>query len=298
MVFALVLRELLTRWRLLIVGGLIAVIAAVFSVYHLDGLTLKARGLKHSSASTQVLVDTPASSLGDLRGSFEPLNVRAVVYANFMTTPAVLDLIGKQIGISGDQIYAAGPVDPNLSRTVQEPTALKRNAEITGETTPYRLNYTTDPNLPTVGVNAQAPTTKEAVALANGAVVGLQEYVAALQKNAKVPTSSKVVVRQVGEASGGVDNPGISKMLAGIVFVLVFLLWCVLVLVGVRFSENWRASAKLYGVPDGHVRQEAGQAQDGGEDTVDTVATSNGREIPEPAMYDTIESESPVRLTR
>lgn len=253
MAFALVLRELLKHWRLLVVGILLAAAAAVFSVYQPDGFTLKPRGLKHSSASTQVFVDTPSSSLGDLAGSFEPLNIRASVYANFMTTPAVLELLGQYAHIPWERIYAAGPVDPNLSKTVQEPTALKRNVEIAGETEPYRLNYTTDSHLPTVGIDAQAPTTSQAIALANGAVVALKEYVARLQVGAKVPPASRVVIRQVGTASGSVDDPGIAKTLAATVFIAVFLLWCVLVLLGLRFRENWRASAAL---------QRAGDAPD------------------------------------
>ena len=56
------------------------------------------------------------------------------VYANFMASPTVLDLIGQRVGIPGDQIYAAGPIDPNVPRIVQEPTAVQRNVEITGET--------------------------------------------------------------------------------------------------------------------------------------------------------------------
>ena len=74
----------------LAVGVLVAVVAATFSVYHLDGLKLKPRQLQHSSASTSVFVDTPSSVLGNLTPSFDPLQARATVYANFMASPEVL----------------------------------------------------------------------------------------------------------------------------------------------------------------------------------------------------------------
>lgn len=244
MALALVIRELLSRRRLLALGVVIAAVAAVLSVYRIEGTSLKARGLQHSSATTQVLIDSPSSSLANLKENEERLTSRAGLFANFMTSPAMLELIGKQMGISGSQIYASGPVNPNLSKIVQEPTNLKRNIEITGETAPYRLGYTSDPTLPTVGINAQAPTTAQAVALANGAAVALQEYVGALQKN--VPPAQRVTIRKLGDATGSVDDPGISKTLAAIVFIAVFLLWCVLMLLGVRFRENWRASGTLY----------------------------------------------------
>jgi hypothetical protein len=53
------------------------------------------------------------------------------------------------------------------------------------------------------------------------------------------------VIRQLGPASGGVVNGGISKSLMVIVFLAVFLLWCVLVLVGVRLRAAWRATAPV-----------------------------------------------------
>lgn len=251
MEFALILRELSKRWLLLVVGVLIAAVVATFSVYRVDGTKLKARSLQYSSASTQVLVDTPSSVLGNVSQSFEQLSARAVVYANFMASPSVLNLIGRQVGLSGEQIYAAGPVNAQQPRVIQEPTALKRNVEITGETDPYRLSFESQTNLPTINIEAQAPTTPQAVGLANAAAVGLQQYVASLENAGKIPSKSRVTIRQLGSANGAVVDGGISKSLAVIVFLAVFLLWCVLLLVAARFRENWRASATLRGGPEG-----------------------------------------------
>jgi hypothetical protein len=257
MEFALVLRELLKRWPLLLVGVLVAAVAATFSVYRVENSKLKARSLQYSSASTQVLVDTSSSVLGNVSKEFEPLSARATVYANFMASPAVLKLIGQQAGLSGEQIYAAGPVDANEPRVVQEPTALKRNVEITGETNPYRLSFESQTNLPTITINSQAPTTSGAIALANGAAAGLRQYVTNLENSNKTPASSRVAIRQLGPANGGVVNGGIKKALAALVFVAVLLLWCALILVGLRFRENWRASASL----SGRSNNERGQSQ-------------------------------------
>jgi hypothetical protein len=245
MEFALVIRELAGRRLALAIGALVAVFAAVLSVYRLDGTSLKPRSLQYSSASTRVFVDTSSSVLGNLSQSFEPLQSRATVYANFMASPTVLNLIGQRVGLSGSQIYAAGPVDPQVPRIVQEPTAVQRNVEITGETTPYRLNFNSDPNLPTIGIYAQAPTTKVAIALADASVTSLEQYVGSLEDADHIPQQSRIVIRQLGEANGGVVDGGISKALALMVFVAVFVLWCVLMLVGTRFRESWRASGKI-----------------------------------------------------
>jgi hypothetical protein len=286
MELALVLRELSRHRLLLAVGVLVAVIAAIFSAYRLDGLRLKARSLQYSSASTQVLVDTPSSVLGNLSQSFDPLSARAVVYANFMASPAVLNLIGQQVGMSGEQIYAAGPVNAQQPRVVQEPTALRRNVEITGETNPYRLSFESQMNLPTISINSQAPTTKQAVALANAAAIGLQRYVTGLEKANRIPRNTRVAIRQLGPANGGVVNGGISKALAAIVFVVVFLLWCVLLLVTARFRENWRASAALQnGRDDGSRPTEQGES---GENASEAAAQSSHTLVPGTAPFETI----------
>ncbi len=243
MELARAIRALSKRPWLLAAGVLIAAVAAMFSVYTLSGGKLKARSLQYSSASTQVIVDAERSVLGSVTQPFEPLAQRAWVYANFMTSPTFLDVVGRPVGLSGAQLYAAGPLTVNEPRIEQEPTELKRNIEITGETKPYRLGYEAQTGLPTITINSQAPTTQQAVALANSAAAGLQSYVAHSELAEDIPRNLRVVIRKLGPASGAVVDGGVSVVLASLVFIGVFLLWCMLVLYGARFREVWRESA-------------------------------------------------------
>lgn len=243
MEFALVLQELLSRRRALAIGAVVALLAATMSVYRVEGFGLKARGLQHSSASTEVFVDSHSSVLGNTTEAIEPLQARATAYANFMASPAMLALVGQRAGIAGGRLYAAGPVDSLVPRVVEEPTAVVRNVEITGETAPYRLNFSNDPNLPTIGIAAQAPTTRQAIDLANAAAWALQSYVSKLQAENHIPENSQVVIRQLGSATGGVSDAGVSKAVAFLAFVAVFLVWCVGILLFARFRESWRIAA-------------------------------------------------------
>jgi hypothetical protein len=170
---------------------------------------------------------------------------------------------------------------------VQEPTALKRNVEITGETNPYRLNFESQSNLPTITINSQAPTTSQAVALANGAAVGLKQYVTSLENSNKTPASSRVAIRQLGSANGGVVDGGIKKALAAIVFLAVFLLWCVLILAGSRFRKNWRASATLNAVASG-----GGEGEHGGGDLYGQhVGRPDGTYAPEVPTFENLQHD-------
>jgi hypothetical protein len=243
--FALVLRELWRRKPALVAGALVASVCAVLSVYRVAGLGLTSRPITYSGASTQALIDTPRSALADITQNIEPLQVRAVVLANFMASPSFLSQVGARVGLTGGQIYAQGPLDPQLPRTEQEPTALKRNVELTGETAPYRLTFNSDPNLPQIGVYSQAPTTKMAVALANASVKALRSYVSRAESQTKVPAGSRAEIRQLGRASGAQVNGGISKSIFGLVFTAVMLVWCVGILAVTRLRENWRLSAEF-----------------------------------------------------
>ncbi|MHB1836431.1 MAG: hypothetical protein ACYCXW_15885 [Solirubrobacteraceae bacterium] len=229
--------------RMLALGLVVAVVAAVMSVYRLDGFGLAARGgVHHSTATTEILVDSQPSALGDLNAPSSTLTSLAQTLANFAPNRDVLNLIGRYAGLQGTQIYAQGPAQPNLPRTVLEPSASQRNVELTGETAPYRLEFDQNPLIPAIGVYAQAPTTAEAVKLANASYLGLRDYLKQLQVSGAVSPAHQVVLRQLGSATGTVDSPSAAKALALLALVGTFALWCVLLLVAERVAELWRAT--------------------------------------------------------
>jgi hypothetical protein len=99
-----------------------------------------------------------------------------------------------------------------------------------------------------VDVYADAPTTAQAIALANGAVTGFAKLVNQLPANS-VPQSQRVEIRQLGSATGAMVDASASKSTAVLVFVGVFALWCCLVLFASRLRANLR-SAKRAGDDD------------------------------------------------
>ena len=245
MELALVLRELRGRKRLLLVGLIVSAIAAWYSLYNVDSLfppRFEARALQYSAASATVFADWPTSFVGDSYQKVEPLVQRTMIYANLMASPGMVDLIGEYAHIPRDQIWAAGPVDPNVDQVTAEPTAQKRNVQVTGEAIPYKLNFYVDPNLPLIDFYTQAPSSAQAIALANAAVRALTTYVKGLQDGQRIDRFLRVVIRQVGEPTAAVVDGGIRTKLGGAVFVAAFVAWCALVLIGMRLSAYWRAA--------------------------------------------------------
>lgn len=246
MEFARILKILWQRRRLVVLGAVIALVAAVLSVYTV-GLfppSLTSRTNVFATASTQILVDTPGSAFADLGEEIDPLNTRASVFARFLASPVSTRLIARESKLPADAIEAQGPYEQNVPLFEQEPTAEKRSSQIIGERALYRLRFENNPNLPIISVYAQAPTREEAVTLAAAAPVALRNYIEQIQHRQHTPLSSRVEIRELGKATGGVVNAGANLQIAALVFIVVMFFWCLLLIPAHTVARGWRAASE------------------------------------------------------
>jgi hypothetical protein len=257
MELARTLNTLWRRRRLVALGVPIALLAALLSVYRV-GLappSLASRTNVFATASTQILVDTPASAFADLESSLEPLETRANVFARFLASPAAVTLIAERAGLPVDAVEAQGPYDLNLPVFQQEPTAEQRSSQIVGEGARYRLRFDNNPDLPIISVFSQAPSSEEAIALAAAAPAALRAYIDRLQEQQRTPAARQVKVRRLGDATGGVVNEGANLQIAALVFVAVLAGWCMLLVPAQTIARGWREAREPDGSgPDGNGR--------------------------------------------
>ena len=228
---------LLRLWKLRIwvaLGGIVALAAAIGSMTLIHSPVF-------ASASTQMLVDAPKSALADAGTDLTGFTTRAVVFARLMTTPQALDYIGRAAGIPGNLIAASGPVELAGPNAIHTPSSVN-GGQITSPAVSYKLNFLQNPELPTVDIYADAPTTRQAVALANGAVKGFTEYVDSLEAQGGVPVNRRIDIRQLGGATGGVVNPGAGKTFAVLIFLVVCLVWCALLIFVTNLRQQLRAA--------------------------------------------------------
>jgi hypothetical protein len=215
-------KTLLKMWSLrfwLAIGAVLAIGAALASMTLMHSKV-------YASASTQMIVDAPQTALGDAEEDLTPYTARAFVFARLMTTPQSLQYIGQAAGLPGNLIAASGPTELTGPQATHAPTATA-GIQLTAPPVHYSLNFLQNPQLPTVDIYSQAPTTKQAIALANGAVRGFAAYIEYLDNQSAVPAGKRIAIRQLGAATGGVVDPGAKKSVALIIFVLVFGLWTV-----------------------------------------------------------------------
>lgn len=276
-------RTLTKLWRLrrwVLVGLVLAVGAAV------AGMTLL-RSPVYAAASTQMIVDAPRSALGDPQEDITPFTSRAVVFARLMTTPEVLAYIGRAAGIPGNLIAATGPEELGAPQATHAPTVAAGN-QLLSASAIYKLNFLQNPELPTVDIYSEAPTPRQAIALANGAVTGFSAYLQQLDAVSHVPVAQRVTIRQAGAATGGIVDPGARKAVAALIFAGVLVAWCGLLLFVTNLGAQLRVvRGELPGSEAGHYPTLAPlPAPDPGQPRLPTgSATGHGEDDPGHAVY-------------
>jgi hypothetical protein len=235
---------LLKLWKL----RLWVAIGVVLGVFAAAGSIATSHTTVYANASTQMLVDSPDSALANAGVDLTGYVSRANVFARLATSAEALQYIGQAAGIPGNLIAATGPTEINGSAiAAHAPVAIQGGKDLPAPAT-YKLSFLQNPDLTTVDVYAEAPTTAQALRLANGAVTGLANFVNYLD-GSNVPISKRIEIRQLGGATGGIVDSGASKKIALLIFCAVLAMWCGIVLFASRLGAQLRA-AKQNGIDD------------------------------------------------
>jgi hypothetical protein len=202
---------------------------------------LTPRALEMATATTHVIVDTPVSSVLDLRqstDSFQALTQRAILLGNVIANGTVREAIALRAHVPGDALEVAPPLTP----AQPVPLAGSHNNSVSAiakTTDQYRLSITADPIVPMLDIYAQAPNPASAATLANAAVDCLRQYLTSLAVSEQIPPRDQIRLLQLGRAHGNVINQGIYWQSAVLVFVLVFGLACATVIFLSRIRHGW-----------------------------------------------------------
>ena len=227
-------------------SAVLALVMAVWSVYEISLFPpkLSPRALEMATATTHVVIDTPTSSVLDLRQNsydFDAMTKRAVVVGNVMANGTVRESIARQAHVSADRLQITAPFTREQPRAVAT-TNRKRPGDILESTDQYRVNIQANPTVPMLDVHAQAPNAKDAETLANAAVDGLRTYLADLAVTQQIPAKDQLRLLQLGRASGTVINGGVGWQVPILVFILTFSLACATTVFVARVRRGFRVA--------------------------------------------------------
>jgi hypothetical protein len=233
----------LSRVKLLVAAvAAVAVLAAISTSYRITTGGLVSRSHAYGAAQTQVLIDSPRSSLIDLSQETAALASRAAVYAEFMRSNAVKAYIGRAVHVPAAAIVTSGPFTAaGGTQNIPRPSEARSN-EVRTEQDQYRLVFDYQQDLPMVSVYAQAPTAQGAIRLARGTVTGVQAYIADLERQTHVPANAKTQVRELGSPDGGWVTAGVNPIMMVLAFVAVMIAGCfaIVMLAGMRERAHAR----------------------------------------------------------
>ena len=224
-------RRIRKLWRVkfgVVISLVVALFAAIWSVekISLTPPNLSPRSLEMATATAHVIVDTPRSTMLDLRQStydITGLVNRAVVLGNVVASTPVELRIAARAHVPATLLRIQAPLTPHQASPPVNSATSRHITDIAKSTDQYRIEIDANPTVPMLDIYAQTPTADSAAALANAAVDELKTYLAGLATTQKTPTRDQIRVVQLGRATGTVINHGVQVQVAALVFVLTFL---------------------------------------------------------------------------
>jgi len=245
MAFVDTIRQLWQRKALVGLVLVLAVFAAILTAYRVSASPpgLHKRALQVAAASSQILVDSPKSTLvgGASAETFNALSTRAKIYGQYLSSLEARRQIAKLVGVPSQTISTAGPFSPETGKyTYESQPAGERANELLKEGAVNRLVFAAQEGVPILSVSSQAPTTDRAVALASASFQVLEDYVHSLQAEDK-PVRHDVTVRELGTPQGGTLGSSNGMILMVLAFLAVAGLGCAAILLVPGFIRRWRA---------------------------------------------------------
>jgi hypothetical protein len=244
-------RRIRKLWHLKLGVGIslaLALFAAVWSIekVSLSPPELRPRSLEMATATAHVIVDTPDSTLIDLRQdtySVDGLTNRAILLGNVIASSSVDQKIARRAHVPASLLRIQAPLTRAQSSPPVDSQNARHTSDILATTDQYRLNIKVNATVPMIDIYAQTPTADSAAALANSAVDELQAYLKGLATSQATPAKDQIRLVQLGRATGSVINHGVKYQVAALVFLLTFLAACASVTFITRVRAGWRQEA-------------------------------------------------------
>jgi hypothetical protein len=215
----------------ILIGGLVA---------YRPSLPPESRQYKVGAAFARILVDTPASQAIEVNPEGgASLGGRASLLANLMAGGEIKDLIARRAGLEPAELITVAPADAE-SETGASTEPRGRGANVLTTSVP---TDDTGVQLPMIDVETQAVDAKRAVALAEAAVAGLNEYLDSKASADKVPDARRLRVQALGAPQGRDVTKGPGMLLAAVATVFVFALFCGMLALIDSIANSWRAAS-------------------------------------------------------
>jgi hypothetical protein len=229
--------RMLRRHRLLVAAGVAtATFVALVVAYQVSFMPPSLSSRQHTSATAtaRVLIAARTQPAFDLKSQLtDTLGTRAALLADLLSTDAVRARIARGAGLAPGQVAVITPAmgQPMLEMAL----AVAATEAAATAVEPYVLTVTTQGQLPIISLTAGGPDAVGAAKVANSATASLGELIAS--RSAGRPD---ILVERLGPAMTKTLVDGPKKAVAGVAAIVVFSLWCFVIVVGGGLADRWR----------------------------------------------------------
>jgi capsular polysaccharide biosynthesis protein len=226
-------RALRRRWPATLAVVVLAIVMAV--VIHSQLSTVPT-----GQATTQILVDTPSSSLVNVNVSATGLTAQASVLAQAMTSQAVLEQIAKSAGVPIGSVSAQGPFN-GAGEVLDIPTPSEARAlQVVSIKAAYHVAFVAQTNVPIITVTVTGPNPTAAGHIADAVLPGTDAWLSTISSSSTVPQEHRLVLRQLGDAQAGPVNSRTAEEIAVVGAIAILILGLVAVALVDRRLEDRR----------------------------------------------------------
>jgi hypothetical protein len=208
-----------------LIVAVLAVVVAILITFHvsLSGPSLRPRALQLGVAQTSVLIDSHRSTIASTAGSKGLAGV-TINLAELMNSQVIIAPIARALGVAPDNIGVQVQVSQKIPLSQSQPLEPQVGTEILTTRRHYYLVVHDISGGQIIGLYAQAPTGRMALARVVAAEHSLTAYVAAATHSGRVGRPNQIVVRQLGNVYGRTLDPHVSEDAAVLIAVLAWIL--------------------------------------------------------------------------
>ena len=206
------------RWRIPVVLGFAVVVGLIFTALTVGPNPAK---YKISAAATHVFIDTPKPTLASQElFPVWTLIRRGDLLSQNAVTPPVISRAAAIAGVRVQDIGSEARTTANVPLDLIQPGFEERAAEIADQGRKFSIETQSRQNTPILDIYTRAPTTEQAIRLANAEVTALQGELKRIAERDGILVNDRLRLRQMGAPQGGVVSSGMPMAIAVLAFLI------------------------------------------------------------------------------
>ena len=214
-----------TKWRTLLFA-LLAIAIGILFTYRVSFSppSLRAKALRFGVAQATLMVDAAQSPLATANVAPARMNLLASDIALATSSNLIADAVARAVHAQPDEIGIGEQIQQNLPRTLYYAHEAEVGTQLLADQHRYSVQVRNVQGTFIIQLFTQAPTGALAIKMANVVSRTMSDHIAQLVRRGEIPTDEQLVLRRLGDATGGLVDPTATRDLLVLIALVSFVL--------------------------------------------------------------------------